>query len=232
MKTIGMLGGMSWSSTVEYYRIINEETAQRLGGLHSAPILLHSVDFDEIAAMQRRNDWAAAGVKLAAAARGLEHAGAELLLIGANTMHKVAEQVREAIGIPLVHVAEATAQSILSVGLHSVALLGTQYVMEQDFLRGKLAADGLQIMIPEDEDRVEVHRMIFEELCQGKFLPESRARMSRIMTRLADRGAEGIILGCTEISLLVTQADAEVPLFDTTRIHAISAVEAALAGRG
>lgn len=229
MKTIGMLGGMSWSSTLEYYRILNEETARRLGGLHSAPILLHSVDFDEIAAMQRRDEWEAAGAKLADAAKGLEAAGAELLLIGANTMHKVAGTVKEAIGIPLVHVAEVTARAVRAAGLRDVALLGTQYVMEQPFLKDKFAEGGLQVMIPADEDRAEVHRIIFAELCQGKFLPESRDRMRGIMARLADRGAEGVILGCTEISLLVTQDDAAVPLFDTTRIHAVGAVDAALA---
>lgn len=229
MKTIGVLGGMSWTSTIEYYRIINEETARRLGGLHSAPLLLHSVDFDEIAAMQRRDEWEAAGAKLADAASGLERAGAELLLIGANTMHKVAEQVKAAIGIPLIHVAEVTAQAVRAAGLRNVALLGTQYVMEQPFLKEKLTEGGLRIMIPEGKDRAEVHRIIFAELCQGKLLPESRACMRGIMARLADRGAEGIILGCTEISLLVTQDDAAVPLFDTTRIHAIGAVDAALA---
>jgi len=229
MKTIGVLGGMSWSSTIEYYRIINEETARRLGGLHSAPLLLHSMDFDEIAAMQRGDEWAAAGGKLADAAMGLERAGAEVLLIGANTMHKVAGQVKAAIGIPLIHVADVTAQAVRAAGLSNVALLGTQYVMEQDFLKDKLAEGSLRIMIPDDEDRAEVHRIIFAELCQGKFLPESRARMGRIMARLAERGAEGIILGCTEISLLVTQDDASVPLFDTTRIHAIGAVNVALA---
>ncbi len=229
MKTIGVLGGMSWSSTIEYYRIINEETARRLGGLHSAPLLLHSVDFDEIAAMQRLGDWDAAGTRLADAARGLERAGADLLLIGANTMHKVADQVKAAIGIPLLHVAEVTAQAVQAAGLRDVALLGTQYVMEQPFLKNKLAEDGLRIMIPDGEDRAEVHRIIFAELCQGKLLSESRACMSRIMARMADRGAEGIILGCTEISLLIKQDDASVPLFDTTRIHAIGAVDAALA---
>lgn len=229
MKTIGLLGGMSWSSTIAYYRIMNEETARRLGGLHSAPLLMSSVDFAEIVAMQRRGDWEAAGGQLADAAHRLEQAGADLLLIGANTMHKVAEQVREAIGIPLIHAAEATASSIRAAGLRSVALLGTQYVMEQPFLKDKLAACGLQIIVPGDEDRAEVHRIIFEELCQGKFLPDSRTCMSAIMARLADLGAEGIILGCTEISLLVTQDDASVPLFDTTRIHAVSAVDAALA---
>lgn len=229
MKTIGVLGGMSWTSTIEYYRIINEETARRLGGLHSAPLLLHSVDFDEIAAMQSRGDWAAAGARLADTATGLERAGAELLLIGANTMHKVAEQVKAAIGIPLIHVAEVTAQAVRAAGLRNVALLGTQYVMEQPFLKDKLAEGGLRIMIPDGEDRSEVHRIIYAELCQGKLLPESRACMRGIMARLTDRGAEGIILGCTEISLLVTQDDAAVPLFDTTRIHAIGAVDAALA---
>jgi len=229
MKTIGVLGGMSWSSTMAYYRMMNEEVSRRLGGLHSARLLLYSVDFAEIAEMQRQNEWTLAGRKLAEAAVALERAGADLLLIGANTMHKVAETVAAAVRIPLIHVAEVTAEKIKSAQICHVGLLGTHYVMEQPFLRDKFEAAGLRVVLPEDADRAEVHRMIFEELCQGKFLPESRNRMRRIMARLAERGAEGIILGCTEISLLISPDDAQVPLFDTTHIHAMSAVDAALA---
>jgi aspartate racemase len=219
---------MSWPSTIEYYRIINEEVTRRRGGLHSARILLYSVDFGEIERMQRLGQWEAAGERLAEAARALERAGADFLLICAGTMHKVAQSVRQAIRIPLVHVADVTAEKIRSAGLHCVGLLGTRYTMEQDFLKRRFSESGLNIVIPREEERKMVHRIIFEELCKGVFLPHSRSLMSDIMSRMADRGAEGVILGCTEISLLVPPQDAPLPVFDTTVIHAVSAAEMAL----
>ncbi|HEU4669239.1 MAG TPA: aspartate/glutamate racemase family protein [Dyella sp.] len=228
MKTIGLLGGMSWESTVPYYRLINEAVKHRLGGLHSARMLLHSVDFAEIEAMQRAGDWEAAGRQLAAAARGLEAAGAELLLIGANTMHKVAPAIEAAVGIPLLHVADATARAVRAAGLSCVGLLGTRFTMEQDFYVDRLASHGLQVLVPPPADRDEVHRVIYEELCAGRFEPASRERFVRVMAGLVDGGAQGIVLGCTEIGLLVGEADASVPLFDTTVLHAQAAVAAAL----
>lgn len=228
MKTIGLLGGMSWESTVPYYRLINEAVKQRLGGLHSARMVLHSVDFAEIEAMQRAGDWEAAGRQLAAAARGLEAAGAELLLIGANTMHKVAPAIEAAVGIPLLHVADATARAVRAAGLTCVGLLGTRFTMEQDFYVDRLASHGLRVLVPPPADRDEVHRVIYEELCAGCFEPASRERFGRVMAGLVDDGAQGIVLGCTEIGLLVGEADASVPLFDTTVLHAQAAVAEAM----
>jgi len=229
MKTIGLLGGMSWESTVPYYRLINQGVKQRLGGLHSASLLLHSVDFAGIEAMQRAGDWDAAGRQLAAAARGLEQAGAELLLIGANTMHKVAPAIEAAIGIPLLHVADAAARAVLAAGHRCVGLLGTRFTMEQAFYVDRLASHGLTVRVPPPADRDEVHRVIYEELCAGRLEEASRERYRRVMADLVDRGAEGIVLGCTEIGLLVGDDDAAVPLFDTTVLHAQAAVDAALA---
>lgn len=229
MKTIGLLGGMSWESTIPYYRLINEAVKQRLGGLHSAKLLLHSVDFAEIEACQRAGDWAAAGAQLAQAARGLQAAGADLLLIGANTMHKVAPAIEAAVEIPLLHVADATAQVIRAAGITRVGLLGTRFTMEQDFYVDRLASHGLDVLVPPPVDRDEVHRVIYAELCLGQFENASRAMFRRVMADLVARGAGGIILGCTEIGLLVDAGDATVPQFDTTRLHALAAVEAALA---
>ncbi|MEI7037858.1 aspartate/glutamate racemase family protein [Fulvimonas yonginensis] len=229
MKTIGLIGGMSWESTVPYYRLINESVRARLGGLHSAKLLLHSVDFHEIEAMQRHGEWEAAGARLAEAARGLEAAGAEVLLIGANTMHRVAPAVEAAVRIPLLHVADATAQAIAAAGLRRVGLLGTRFTMEQAFYRQRLRAHGLDVRVPDEGDRAQVHRIIYEELCVGRMLPRSRECFRAVMARLVERGAEGIVLGCTEIGLLVDAADAPVPLFDTTRLHAEAAVAWALA---
>lgn len=229
MKTIGLIGGMSWESTIPYYRLINEAVKQRLGGLHSAKLLLHSVDFAQIEACQRTGDWDAAGAHLAQAARGLQMAGAELLLIGANTMHKVAPAIEAAIDIPLLHVADATAQAVRAAGITRVGLLGTRFTMEQDFYVDRLASHGLEVLVPPPADREEIHRVIYAELCQGRFEDASRRVFRRVMADLVARGVGGIILGCTEIGLLVDAGDAAVPQFDTTRLHALAAVEAALA---
>lgn len=229
MKTIGLLGGMSWESTIPYYRLINEAVKQRLGGLHSAKLLLHSVDFAQIEACQRTGDWEAAGAQLAQAARGLQAAGADLLLIGANTMHKVAPAIEAAIDIPLLHVADATARAVRAAGIARVGLLGTRFTMEQDFYVDRLASHGLEVLLPPPADRDEIHRVIYAELCQGRFEAASRRVFRRVMADLVTRGVGGIILGCTEIGLLVDAGDAAVPQFDTTRLHALAAVEAALA---
>ncbi|OUM93791.1 MAG: aspartate/glutamate racemase [Thermobacillus sp. ZCTH02-B1] len=228
MKTIGLLGGMSWQSTIEYYRILNEEVASRLGGLHSAKIVMYSVDFDGIAEMQRRGDWMTAGRVLAEAAQGLERAGADMVLICANTMHIVADAVQQAVRIPLVHLADVTAARVKRAGLTRVGLLGTRYTMEKDFLKDRLASHGLTVHVPEAEDREEVHRIIYEDLCRGIITEESRRRVKDVAERLAARGAEGILLGCTELPLLIRPGDLSVPEFDTTRIHAETAVEMAL----
>jgi len=228
MKTIGLLGGMSWQSTIEYYRILNEEVASRLGGLHSAKIVMYSVDFDGIPEMQRRGDWMTAGRVLAEAAQGLERAGADMVLICANTMHIVADAVQQAVRIPLVHLADVTAARVKRAGLTRVGLLGTRYTMEKDFLKDRLASHGLTVHVPEAEDREEVHRIIYEELCRGIITEESRRRVKDVAERLAARGAEGILLGCTELPLLIRPGDLSVPEFDTTRIHAETAVEMAL----
>jgi len=228
MRTIGLLGGMSWSSTMEYYRIINEEVSRRLGGLHSAKVLLNSVDFDEIVQLQRRGDWHTAGKQLAAAAQALECAGADFVLICANTMHKVSEAVRQAIRIPIIHVADVTAETIKRTGITRVGLLGTLYTMEQDFLKEKFAEYGLQVIIPDEERRHAVHHIIFEELCKGTVSAASRRQFLSAIDHLAEQGAEGVIFGCTEISMLLEPKDSPLPAFDTARIHAESAVRMAL----
>lgn len=231
MKTIGLIGGMSWESTVPYYRLINETVAARLGGLHSARLVLCSVDFHDIERLQRAGDWVAAGELLAQAARSLQAAGADFVVLCTNTMHKVAAQIEAAVGIPLLHIADPTAAEIRAAGHTSVGLLGTRFTMEQSFYRDRLAErHGLQVLVPEASDREIVHRVIFEELCLGKIVPASRAEYRRVMAGLAERGAEAIILGCTEICLLVDASDATVPLFDTTGLHARKAAEWALAG--
>jgi aspartate racemase len=230
MKTIGLLGGMSWESSAHYYRLVNEAVKARLGGLHSAKCLLASVDFGEIEPLQRADRWDEAGAILNRAALGLERAGAELLLICANTMHKVADQAMRGVGVPLVHIADATAARVRAAGLRRVALLGTRYVMEQDFYRQRLADRyGLDVLVPGPADRAEVNRVIYEELCLGRTESASKARYVAIMEALARAGAEGVIAGCTEITMLVQQPDVSVPLFDTTEIHALAAVERALA---
>ncbi|MDR3682860.1 MAG: aspartate/glutamate racemase family protein [Geothrix sp.] len=230
MKTLGLIGGMSWESTVPYYRLINEAVKARLGGLHSAKIILYSVDFHDIERLQRAGDWEAAGAVLAGAARALEGAGADLLVLCTNTMHKVADRIEAAVRIPLLHIADPTAVAIKQAGHATVGLLGTRFTMEQAFYRERLRErHGLQVMVPDAEDRAAIHRIIFEELCLGTVLPESRRACRSILERLADQGAEAIILGCTEISLLVGPQDSKVPLFDTTALHAQAAAEAALA---
>ena len=229
LKIIGLIGGMSWESTVHYYRQINETVKHRLGGLHSAKIVLYSVDFHDIERLQQAGDWEAAGAMLAEAARSLEAAGSDFLVLCTNTMHNVAPSIEAAVTIPLLHIADPTAGEIKRAGHSSVGLLGTRFTMEQPFYRDRLSErHELQVIVPTAEDRNTVHRIIYEELCFGVFLPESRSEYRRIMERLAAQGAEAIILGCTEISLLVSQKDSPVPLFDTTAIHARAAAEEAL----
>jgi aspartate racemase len=229
MRVIGLLGGMSWESTMPYYRVINETVRERLGGLHSARIVLYSLDFHDIEALQRSGEWAAAGALLAEAARSLEAAGADVLLLCTNTMHKVAGVVEAAIRIPLLHVADATAASIKAHGLSRVGLLGTRFTMEQDFYKDRLRDQhGVQVVVPDASDRDLVHRVIYDELCVGQVHERSRSEYRRIMSKLVERGAEGIVLGCTEVGLLVRNEDSAVPLFDTTRLHALEAVTWAL----
>ena len=231
MKTIGLLGGMSWESTLSYYRIINEGIRDTLGGLHSAKIVMYSVDFDPIEKLQSSGDWAGTAGILTEAAQNIAAAGADFLLICTNTMHKIAPEVQAAVSIPLLHIADATAEVLVKAGITSVGLLGTAFTMEQDFYRGRLQSQyGLNVLIPEDSDRQLVHRIIFEELCLGKIDPDSKAQFLRIIEALADSGAEAVILGCTEIGLLLNQADTGVKLFDTAVIHAEKAVEYAIRG--
>jgi aspartate racemase len=229
MKTIGLIGGMSWESTVPYYRQINETVKARLGGLHSAKLILFSVDFHDIERLQHAGDWDAAAALLADAARALQAAGADFLVLCTNTMHKVALQIEAAVAIPLFHIADPTAVEIKAAGHSVVGLLGTRFTMEQAFYRDRLVErHGLRVLVPGAPDREIVHRIIYEELCLGVVSAESRAEYRRIMVGLAAAGAQAIILGCTEISLLVAQGDAPVPLFDTTAIHSRSAAEWAL----
>ena len=229
MKTRGLIGGMSWESTVPYYRIINETVRDRLGGLHSARLLLYSVDFHDIERLQQVEAWDEAGQALAKVAGVLETAGAEGLALCTNTMHKVAAAIEAAVTIPLLHIADPTALAIQQAGLRTVGLLGTRFTMEQDFYRGRLMErHGLTVRIPDPADRAMTHRVIYEELCRGEVREDSRTGYRQIMQRLVDAGAEGIILGCTEIALLVGPADAPVPLFDTTRLHARAVAQWAL----
>lgn len=229
MKTIGLIGGMSWESTLPYYRLVNEAVKSQLGGLHSARLVLYSVDFHEIEQLQRSGDWARAGAMLGEAAAALERAGADFLVLCTNTMHKVADAIEQATSIPLLHIADPTAEAILSTGLHRVGLLGTRFTMEQPFYRERLESrHGIQVLVPDDADRAEVHRVIYEELCLGSVREESRQVYRQVIERLVERGAEAVILGCTEIGLLVGTADASVPLFDTTLLHARAAALEAL----
>ena len=231
MKTIGLLGGMSWESTAVYYRLINEGVKARLGGLHSAKLVLYSVDFQEIEELQHAADWDEAGKVLAKAAHFLQLAGADFLVICTNTMHKVAPAIEREINIPILHIADATAAVIKGLRIRTVGLLGTRFTMEQDFYTGRLREKhGLQVLIPDENERERVHQIIYEELCLGKVLDESSEEYRRIIKNLAQRGAEGIILGCTEIAMLIGQKDSPVPLFDTTRIHAQKAVDWAIEG--
>jgi aspartate racemase len=228
MKVIGLIGGMSWESTAEYYRLINESVKAKLGGLHSAKCVLYSIDFAEVEELQRRGQWAEAAQLLVDAAQNVERAGADFVLICTNTMHKLADPVQAGIGIPLLHIADATAERVRQAGIQRVGLLGTRFTMEEDFYRGRLSdRHGLEVVIPNPNDREMVHRIIYEELCVGTIRPESKARVASVMSRLAQTGAEGIILGCTELGLLLEPGDSPVALFDTTRVHALSAVELA-----
>lgn len=229
MKTIGLLGGMSWESTVSYYQVLNREIGKRLGGLHSARILLLSVDFEEIEVLQHRGDWEKLGEMLAAEAKTLEEAGSDFLVLCTNTMHLVAPAMEAVLEIPLLHIADATARRIRERGAKTIGLLGTRFTMEEPFYRGRLEENhGLEVLVPAREDRDVIHRVIYEELVLGKILPESREEYRRIVGTLEDRGAQGVILGCTEIGLLLKPEDSELPLFDTALIHAQVAAEYAL----
>lgn len=229
MKTIGLLGGMSWESTIPYYRQINQHIKQQLGGLHSAKIILYSVDFADIEALQRSGDWDKAGELLAEAAVKLQSAGADCLVLCTNTMHKVAAVIETAVTIPLLHIADATAEAIQLAGLNKVALLGTRFTMDQDFYKKRLTESyGLEVLVPDEESRALVHQVIYQELCLGVVKPDSRLQYQQIMADLVVQGAEAIILGCTEIALLVSAEDCAVPLFDTTFLHAQKAADFAL----
>jgi aspartate racemase len=228
MKTIGLIGGMSWESSVEYYRIINEEVKSRLGGLHSAKCLLYSVDFAEVERYQVEGKWEKAGKLLGDVAHSLEKGGADFIVICTNTMHKVIEYIVERINIPILHIADATANQIKKSKIRSVGLLGTKYTMEQDFYKSRLESNGITVLVPNLPDREMVNKVIYQELCLGVIQPSSREYYNGVIKRLVDAGAEAIILGCTEIGLLIKQEDTEAPLFDTTVIHAIEAVKTAL----
>ncbi|MEL7964809.1 aspartate/glutamate racemase family protein [Vreelandella neptunia] len=230
MRVIGVLGGMSWESTQGYYRALNEGVKAALGGFHSAKIVMVSVDFADIEALQQQSDWHAAGDLLASAAQSVERAGADCLLIATNTMHKVAPAIEQAIAIPLLHIADATAEQLTADGITRVGLLGTRFTMEQDFYIGRLEQRfGIEVVVPDQSERDIVHRIIFDELCQGRIEDESRQRYLAIIDALHAQGAQGVILGCTEIAMLVGQGDTAVPLYDTTALHAQRAVAWALA---
>ncbi|WP_312112146.1 aspartate/glutamate racemase family protein [Brevibacillus reuszeri] len=229
MKTIGLIGGMSWESSLVYYRLLNEEVKARLGGLHSAKCVLYSVDFAEIERLQREARWEEAGQAMAKAARSLEAAGADLIVLCTNTMHKLTSSIEEATKLPFLHIADATAAAILEKGHKRVALLATRFTMEQDFYTGRLRdVHGLEVLLPNEEERNSVHEIIYHELCVGVIREESKQRYVQIIERLVEQGAEVVILGCTEIGLLISAEDSPVPVFDTTAIHARIAVEAAL----
>ncbi|MDK8180194.1 aspartate/glutamate racemase family protein [Paenibacillus sp. UMB4589-SE434] len=228
MKTIGLIGGMSWESSSAYYQIINEEVKKRLGGLHSAKCLLYSVDFAEVERYQARGEWEKSGKLLGDVALSLEKGGAEFIVICTNTMHKVIEYIEEKINIPVLHIAEATATHIKKSNVSTVGLLGTKFTMEQDFYKSRIESNGIKVLVPDLSERDMVHKVIYEELCLGNIQQASRDYYKKVIKRLVDSGAEGIILGCTEIGMLVKQEDSEVPVFDTTVIHAIESVNAAL----
>lgn len=229
MKTIGLIGGMSWESTAEYYRIINEAVKERLGGLHSAKIVLYSVDFEEVEQLQHQGKWDKATNLMIDAAKRVERGGADFVLICTNTMHKMADDVAANISIPLLYIADATAEKITSLGLKKIGLLGTKFTMEQDFYKGRLKDQfGIRVVIPNESEREIVHNVIYKELCLGEIKDLSRERIKTIINGLSDNGAQGIILGCTELALLMKQEDCSVPLFDTTIIHAKAAVDYAI----
>ncbi|WP_152399056.1 aspartate/glutamate racemase family protein [Paenibacillus cellulositrophicus] len=228
MKVIGLIGGMSWESSALYYRMVNEEVRSRLGGLHSAKCLLYSVDFEEIERYQAEGAWEKAGEVLGQTARALEKGGADFIVICTNTMHKVVDDIQSQINIPILHIADATAAQIKESQVQTVGLLGTKYTMEQDFYKSRLELNGIQVIVPDRDEREAVNKIIYEELCLGKIHQESRDYYKKVIQGLIESGAEGIILGCTEIGLLVKPEDAEVPLFDTTYIHACEAVNMSL----
>jgi aspartate racemase len=228
VKVIGLLGGMSWESSIEYYRIVNERVRDRVGGLHSAHCVMYSVDFAEIERLQVAGDWERAGELLAADAKALEAAGVDLVLLCTNTMHKVAGALTAVLSVPLLHIGDVTADAVRAAGVHRVGLLGTAFTMEQPFLSDRLAAKGLHVHVPDPVDRAEVHRIIYEELCLGIVREESREAVRAVIERLVAEGADGIVLGCTELELLLGDDDADVPLFPTTKLHVEAAVAAAL----
>jgi aspartate racemase len=231
MKTIGMIGGMSWESSIEYYRLVNEEVKRQLGGLHSAQCLMYSVDFEEIERYQHQGDWERATDVMIAAAQRLERGGVDFVVICTNTMHKMADEVQAAINIPLLHIVDATAQAVKSKGIGKVGLLGTRFTMEGDFYGGRLKTHGLDVVIPDTVDREIVHRIIYHELVLGRILTSSRKEFQRIIQTLQQNGTEGIVLGCTEIGLLIKQEDNILPVFDTTVVHALAAVDVALGNK-
>ncbi|AAP09143.1 aspartate/glutamate racemase family protein [Bacillus cereus] len=228
MKTIGLIGGMSWESTSEYYRIINEEIKERLGGLHSAKCLINSVDFEEIERCQSSGDWDGAGEILGNVAYSLQKGGADFIIICTNTMHKVVEKIKEKIDIPFLHIADATAKEIKRKDIQKVGLLGTKYTMEQDFYKSRIEEHDIKVIVPSGTNREKVNEVIYTELCLGKIVVQSREYYKRVIEELVQEGAQGIILGCTEIGLLIKQENVSVPIFDTTHIHAIEAVKVAL----
>jgi aspartate racemase len=229
MKTIGLIGGMSWESSIEYYRIINETVKAKLGGLHSAKSIMVSVDFADVEILQREGKWAEAARMMVDAAKSLEIGGADFIVICTNTMHKSADEMQAAVKIPLLHIADATAQLVKDAGIRKIGLLGTRFTMEEEFYKGRLSRNyGLDVMIPNAQEREIIHRVIYDELVLGEIRQHSKEQYIDILGRMIDQGAEGIILGCTEIGLLINKKDCRVPLFDTTRIHAEAAVEYAL----
>jgi aspartate racemase len=229
MKTIGLIGGMSWESSLEYYRILNESVKRRLGGFHSAKCIMYSVDFDEIEKLQHRGDWEAATALMIDAALRIERAGAEFVVICTNTMHKMADEVGEAVKIPILHIADVTAQAIQTQGQTTIGLLGTRFTMEQDFYKGRLQQKyGIEVLIPNESERETIHTILYDELCLGEIKQVSKEAFQGIIAELEKRGAQGIVLGCTEIPLIVKQEDYAIPLYDTTTLHAEAAVELAL----
>lgn len=229
MKTIGLIGGMSWESTLEYYRLLNEAVHDRLGGFHSAKCILVSVDFDEIETLQRENRWREAGQAMAAAARQLEHGGAEVILLCTNTMHKCAVDIQEATSLPFLHIADAAARAVKARHIMNIGLLGTRFTMEESFIKDRLVDDfGLSVIIPDPSEREQIHKIIYDELVHGIVLEKSRQVYIQIINNLISKGAQGIILGCTEIGLLIHPEDINVPVFDTTQIHALAAVDYSL----